>query len=142
MNALKVAVGADHRGYFLKDSLLRQCSHVSWNDVGAYDEQPSDYPLFAKEVCTLLSDKKVDYGVLICGSGIGMSIAANRFPSIRAALVWNKEVAVQSRKEDDASILVLPADYIDGEAAVIIFNTWIKTAFLGYERYRRRIGMI
>jgi len=107
---MNIAIGADHRGYALKSAIMRSMSDVTWVDVGCQSKERCDYPLFAQAVAKQVQDKTVDAGILLCGSGIGMSIAANRFKNIYAALVWNVEVARLSKEHDNANVLILPAD--------------------------------
>ncbi|MDP3888986.1 MAG: RpiB/LacA/LacB family sugar-phosphate isomerase, partial [bacterium] len=100
-----------------------------------------DYPLFACVVAQMIQKKEVDRGILICGSGIGMAVAANRFKGVYAGLVWNEEIARVSRKHDKVNVLVLPSDFISPQEAVILVNAWLETEFLG-GRYQDRIHMI
>ncbi len=138
---MKVAIGADHRGFTHKKFVKTSIIDIEWIDVGAYDENRSDYPLFAHMVAKSIVDGKATHGVLICGSGIGMAITANRYKGILAALVWNEEVAAQSKTHDNSNILVLPSDYITQEQAVKMIRAWLNAKFLG-GRYRDRIKMI
>lgn len=138
-------IGADHRGFHIKEQLKKHTMlgslAVQWIDVGAHDAQRSDYPLFVEKACQELLSKKADKGILLCGSGVGMSIAANRFAGIYAALVWNKEVSVQSKQDDNANVLVLPADYITESQALEMITAWLQAEFKG-GRYQERISMI
>ena len=142
MNKPIIAIGADHQGFVLKQSLIKVTGDITWHDVGTYNRQNSDYPLYAKEVCKLVLTGNADRGLLLCGSGIGMAIMANRFKKIYAALAWNTDVAQQSREHDNANILVLPADYISLKKAEDILRCWLKTEFKGNERYKRRISQL
>lgn len=142
MNKERIAIGSDHRGYALKTVLVEQINTVLWFDSGAYDAQPSDYPIYATKVRDMMVQKEVDRGILLCGSGIGMTIMANRFEGIYAGLVWNKEVAVQSRAHDNTNVLVLPADYLSHEQALEIVALWLVTPFSAKERYKKRIAEI
>ncbi|MGB8366983.1 MAG: RpiB/LacA/LacB family sugar-phosphate isomerase [Candidatus Babeliales bacterium] len=139
---MKIAVGADHRGFNHKEYIKKNIKKIDWVDVGTFNEERSDYPLFAHAVCKMiLQGEDVDLGVLICGSGIGMAIAANRYKNIYAALVWNKKIAQQAREQDNANIIVLPSDYISMQEAVVMVNTWRQASFFG-GRYAARIKMI
>src|SRR3989338_6098797 len=95
---IKIAIGADHRGFLYKKKLM-QLPDFTWIDKGTFDEQKTDYPLFAQAVVSSVLKKEANYGVLLCGSGIGMSIAANRHKGIYAALVWNNEIAVVAKED-------------------------------------------
>lgn len=138
---MKIAIGTDHRGFKHKEYIKNQSIEYQWIDVGAYDEQRSDYPLFAQRVIDLMLSGAVDYGVLLCSTGIGMAIAANRYSSIYAAVVWNEDIARQAKSEDNINVLVLPSDCISLEESIVIIHTWLKTQFKG-ARYAERLAMI
>jgi len=145
---MKIAIGADHKGYELKKKLIEhfgqddgQDGHYQWLDVGADSDQRTDYPIFAKKVCDAITSGQAQLGVLICGSGIGMSIAANRVKHIYAALCWNELVASAARQDDGANVLVLPANYVSFEQSIAIFNAWVNTKFKG-GRYKDRLDMV
>ena len=142
---MKIAIGADHRGFLFKEILKKHSNlaghYIQWIDVGAFDAQRSDYPVFVDAVCKKLQAGQADLGVLLCGSGVGMSIAANRNTGIYAALVWNEAVAKQSRQDDKANVLVLPADYITEPEMLCIVTAWLSAHFKG-GRYQERIAMI
>lgn len=140
---MKIAIGADHRGYALKNAILQSLDDgsIAWSDAGCHNEERCDYPLFAQVVAKQVQDKTVDAGILICGSGIGMSIAANRFKNIYAALVWNVDVARSSKEHDNANILILPADFATKDEAIAMVHAWQDASFLG-DRYQERLSMI
>jgi RpiB/LacA/LacB family sugar-phosphate isomerase len=139
---MKITIGSDHRGFGLKEIIKKHFSDTEWVDVGTTDsEQRVDYPVFAKSVCKNVLEKTADLGILICGSGVGMSIAANRFPKIYAALCWNTEVACAAKNHDSANVLILPADFVANDEAVEIVQTWLKSEFLG-DRYLDRLKII
>lgn len=140
---MKIAIGADHRGFELKEFLKKNIdsNYATWTDVGTFDQQRTDYPLYTLPVCLEVLKASVDCGILICGSGAGMSIAANRFSYIYAALVWNEDVARISKEDDNSNIIVLPADFIDNELAKKIVISWLNAKFKG-GRYKKRIDMI
>lgn len=140
---MKIAIGTDHRGFAHKNYILQGFRDQSliWDDVGCFDESRCDYPIFAKKVAYAVQEGAVDRGILLCGSGIGMAIAANRLQGVYAGLVWNEEVAALSRQHDNTNILVLPSDFISAEMAFAITTIWLKTKFLE-GRYRERIAMI
>lgn len=142
---MRIAIGTDHRGYALKNYLLTQTSianvHITWIDFGAATSERTDYPIFAERVCHALLAQEADKGILLCGTGIGMAIAANRFPGIFAAVVWSQDVAQLSASDDNANVLSLPADYVSNEEALRIIEGWLTTAFKG-GRYQERVEMI
>ncbi len=138
---MKISIGSDHRGLELKTRIIKNLRNVSWLDVGTATKERTDYPIFAKKVCKDILSGESERGVLICGSGIGMSIAANRFPNIYAALCWNVEVATAATQDDKANVLVLPADFLDAKSAYQILNVWLHTDFKG-GRNQKRLEMI
>jgi ribose 5-phosphate isomerase B len=138
---ITIAIGADHRGFLHKTLILEQMNElandITWSDVGAFVQERSDYPLFATKVCHEILQKRAQLGVLLCGTGVGMSIAANRYRGIYAALAWNEEVAQLSRAHDCANVLVLPADFISGHLAVNMIRVWLATTPLLDEHHDR-----
>lgn len=142
---LKIAIGTDHRGFDHKNVIQNGVSidvkHVDWIDVGCFSKERTDYPQYALEVVRLIQAKKVDLGILLCGTGIGMAIAANRFANMHAGVVWNEETAQRAKEEDDVNILVLPADYIIPEQAIKLVMIWLNAHFKG-GRYQQRLQMI
>lgn len=145
MKTVKLAIGADHRGYALKQYLQKNCHvdgfEIIWTDVGAHDDQRSNYPTFAILAAQLVQDKQVDGAVLLCGTGVGMGIAANRFNGVYAAVVWNPEIAQLSREDDHANVIALPADYVDQQKACECVKSWLK-AEPKPGLYNKRIKMI
>ncbi|MBN1549571.1 RpiB/LacA/LacB family sugar-phosphate isomerase [Candidatus Babeliales bacterium] len=142
---MKLAIGTDHRGFELKE-LLKQISQLSdvtleWYDKGAHEPDPSDYPIYAKAVCDSILKRESDGGVLLCGSGIGMCIAANRLSGIYAGLVWEPSVAAASKERDNTNVIVLPADYISASRAQEILEAWITSRFAG-GRHARRLQLL
>lgn len=137
---MKIIIGADHRGYALKSFLMKSLPAWQWVDVGTDSDQRSDYPLFARRVCAEVRRRK-ELGVLICGSGVGMSIAANRFKGIYAALCWRDEIALAARRDDNINVLVLPADFLDNEVAVRLVMIFVSTPFQS-GRYQERLACL
>jgi ribose 5-phosphate isomerase B len=140
---MTIAIGCDHAGVALKNELLptlRELS-VEWKNVGTDDEKSVDYPDFGEKVSEMVSKGHVERGILICGTGIGMSIVANKFPGVRASLCHNRYSAEMSRLHNDANILILPGRMIDGSTAKEIVRTWFTTDFEG-GRHQRRIDKI
>ncbi len=138
---MKIAIGADHRGFAHKEYIKQALADIEWVDVGAYNDERSDYPVFARKAVQAMQAKRVDCGILLCGTGVGMAVVANRYNKIYAALVWNEEIASQSKSHDNANILVLPSDYISPDQAVNMIREWLATEFLA-GRYAERINMI
>ena len=140
---MKIAIGADHAGFPLKEELkglLKEQNHLIM-DAGTNGSDPVDYPDFVKDVVENVLSGAADRGILICGSGIGMSIAANRYPGIRAALCLDPETARLSRAHNDSNVLVLVGRKTDVETARAIVNTWLSTGFEG-GRHERRLKKI
>ncbi len=140
---MKIAIGADHAGFHLKEDLkglLKEQNHLIM-DAGTNGSDPVDYPDFVKDVVENVLSGAADRGILICGSGIGMSIAANRYPGIRAALCLDPETARLSRAHNDSNVLVLAGRKTDVETARAIVNTWLSTGFEG-GRHERRLKKI
>jgi ribose 5-phosphate isomerase B len=144
-DTLRIAIGSDHRGFFLKQYLINNFSHkecsISWDDVGAYNDERSDYPEFSIAVCHLMLKQQVDYGILLCGSGVGMAVAANRFSGIYAGVAWNQDVARLCKEDDNINVLVVPADFVDQEETAAMVRAWLDAEFK-HDRYEKRIAMI
>lgn len=142
---MKIAIGADHRGFHHKEIIKQQLQipgkKIEWIDVGAHDDNRSDYPVFVKSVCFSMLDGVADAGILLCGSGVGMSIAANRFEKIYAALVWNEEVARTCKEDDNANVLVIPADFVTAAQSIVFIKAWLRSEFKN-GRYHDRLAMI
>ena len=125
MSSLYIA--SDHRGLALKEELKKRFPQYSWEDLGPFDSAPVDYPSYAKKLCEKM--KASDKGVLICGTGQGMNIKANRYAHIRAALCWNENIASLSRKHNDANVLCLSGTLLDFELCVNICKVFMETSF-------------
>lgn len=141
--AMRIAIGSDHRGFAAKrriGQLLQQSSHEVV-DMGTVNEESSDYPDFAFEVARAVSDKRVDRGILVCGTGIGMCIAANKVPGVRAAPCHDSITAEMSRRHNDANILCLSADLLGDELIDRMIKIWLETDFEG-GRHARRVEKI
>jgi len=140
---MRVAVGSDHRGYQLKDKILTMLRSKGHDvlDVGTSGTESVDYPDFACIVAEKVRDHEVDRGVLICGTGIGMAITANKFRGVRAAPCADEVSAELSRRHNDANVLCLSGDMLSVRAAERIVEMWIATEFEG-GRHSRRIQKI
>lgn len=141
-----IYIGADHQGFQLKEAIKNFLKDRGYQVVDAgdlrYDEQ-DDYPDFASALAAKVSaDYEQSRGILICGSGVGMDIVANKFKHIRAALVTNSDQAYDARNDDDTNVLVLPARYVTSDAVRKILVTWLETPFSREPRFRRRIEKI
>lgn len=142
---MKIYLGADHNGFELKQKLRDSLERSGYSvvDEGDKDRKPDDdFPIFAERVvlAMLASTDPDSRGILICGSGQGMCMAANRFKRIRASLVWSAAEARAARNDDDSNVLCLPSRYIDTEEAVRLAGIWLTTPFAGAARFKRRIG--
>ena len=138
-----IAIGADHGGYKLKEEIKRYLEEreIEYTDCGTFDEESVDYPEIAQAVSTEVQDGHAERGIIICRSGIGMSIVANKFKGIRCAKCNDEEEAKFSRMHNDANMLALGADYINVNEAVRIVRMWIATQFEG-GRHQERIYII
>lgn len=141
---MKLIIGADHRGFahkeFIKQNLVLD-KPVAWIDVGAYSNEPSDYPEFAIAACNDLISGMAHKAILICASGAGMAITANRFEGIYAAVGWNEVIAFKTVEDDNVNVLVLPSDFVDQEYALDIIYAWLRAEFKD-EHYQDRLDMI
>ena len=141
-----IYLGADHRGYNLKEEIKNFLAKNGQNfeDMGNFKHDPNDdYTDFAKLVAEKVSQNpQTDKGILVCGSGVGVDITANKFKGVRSALADDVATARQSREHDDTNVLSLPADEINFELAKKIIDTWLSTSFSNGEKYKRRIDKI
>ena len=138
-----IAIGSDHGGFQLKEKLKRYLEEkgIEYKDCGCNDEEMVDYPDIAIEVAKEVQSKRCDKGILICRTGIGMSIAANKFKGIRCANCETEEKAKLSRMHNDSNVLALGADYLTENEAICIFRVWLGTEFEG-GRHEERINLI
>src|SRR5438477_901010 len=141
---MRVAFGSDHAGFDLKNMLIPAAAALGHEivDVGAFDSSPSDYPDFAEAVGRAILDSRADRGVLICGSGVGASVAANKIPGIRAGLCHDTYSARQGVEHDDMNILVIGARVVGVELARELVRAFVGARFSGEERHRRRLEKI
>ena len=140
---MKIAIGCDHAGYELKEKLkehLEGLNHVIL-DCGTYSETSVDYPDFGHAVGKEINSNNIKLGVLICGSGNGISMVANKYKNVRAALCWTPEIAELAIKHNNANILALPARYITDQEGLQILNTFLSTELEG-GRHERRVNKI
>lgn len=141
---MKIAIGSDHRGYHAKQAvqaILEQHGNLLFDHGCSNGDQPSDYPDLAIAVAEQVARGEVERGVLMCGSGIGMSIVANKVPGVRAALCHDELTAQMSRRHNDANVLCLAADMLSDASVGAIVKTWLETEFEG-GRHARRVQKI
>jgi ribose 5-phosphate isomerase B len=140
---MKIAIGVDHGGYVLKDGIityLRSLGH-DVRDFGTHSKESSDYPLIGFEVAQVVANGSVDRGILICKSGIGMAIVANKLHGVRAAACYDVALAKSSREHNDCNVIVLAANYTNDEQAREILNAWLTAEHAG-DRHARRVNQI
>lgn len=139
-----IAIGCDHGGYALKQEVMKHLAErgLEYKDFGTYSEDSCDYPIYGKAVAHAVADGDCDRGILICGTGIGISITANKVPGIRAALCGDCFSAEATRLHNDANILAMGARVVGAGLALKIVDTFLDTPFSGDERHVRRINMI
>lgn len=132
-NAIKVALGSDHAGFQLKQQLIKELQDkgIEFHDFGTFSEERTDYPVFAHAVASVVNEGKFCRGVLVCGSGNGVSMTANKYPKVRAALCWNSEIASLARLHNDANVLALPGRFIDYKEAIKCLHAFLNTDFEG-----------
>ena len=138
-----IPIAADHAGFALKQVIAKALTGLGYQvrDFGTDSPESSDYPDFAHPLASEVSSGAARRGVLICGTGLGMSYAANRHPHVRAAVAWTPEIAELARRHNDANVLVLPARFVSEQDSLDILAAWLNTAFEG-GRHERRVGKI
>lgn len=138
---MKIAIGADHAGFEYKEAITVFLNEHEVKDFGTYSSDSVDYPDFAHPVSFAVENHEFDLGILICGSGNGIAITANKHQGIRAAICWNTELASLARKHNNANILCLPARFISIKEAQEITQTFLNTDFEG-GRHQNRVNKI
>jgi len=138
-----IPIGADHAGFVLKARLVEELVRLGYDpdDVGTHSSESTDYPDFAHVVADKVARGEARRGVLLCGTGLGMSYAANRHYGVRAAVAWSVDIALLAREHNDANVLVLPARFVTEDQGLEILKTWLATPFEG-GRHQRRIDKI
>ena len=138
-----IPIGADHAGFYLKGKIIEFLESKGYEvkDFGCFSEESIDYPDFAHPVAEMIEQNTGMLGILICGSGNGINMTANKHKGIRSALCWNTEIAALARQHNDANIVALPARFISEQEALEIVATFLGTAFEG-GRHQRRIDKI
>lgn len=142
---MKIYIGADHRGYKLKEKIARWLFDMGYTftDVGADHLDPKDdYTKYAEAVASMVADNDNSHGILICGSGVGVEVLANKFDGIRAAIGKNSDQIAAGRSDDDMNVLVLAADYTTEVEAKAMLAAFLATKFSGKARHERRLEEI
>ncbi len=139
---MRLAIASDHAGFELKETLKKYLQQThELVDFGTTKCEPTDYPIVSIKAAQSVAQKECDLGVIICGTGIGSCIAANKVKGVRAALCHSTDFALMSRKHNNANIIVLPGRFIAGHYAIEILKKWLETAFEG-GRHQKRIDLI
>ena len=138
------AIGSDHGGFALKEEIKKHLEErgIEYRDFGTYSEESCDYPVYGRAVARAVADGECDRGIIVCGTGIGISIAANKVGGIRAALCTDCFMAEMARLHNDANILALGARVVGAGLALKIVDTFLDTGFSDGERHKRRISLI
>ena len=139
---MKILIGNDHAGYSLKLSIIKNLEDkYEFFDKGSYSDESVDYPDYASIIAKEIQSEKGDLGVLICGTGNGVCMTANKFKGIRAVICWNKEIAILAKQHNNANIICIPSRFIKVEEAIKIIESFILEKFEG-GRHERRINKI
>jgi ribose 5-phosphate isomerase B len=138
-----ILIASDHAGFELKQKLEAELKALgySFDDLGPSDDHSVDYADYAHPLAQRISAGTAERGILMCGTGLGMSYTANRYPHVRAAVAWTPEIAVLAREHNDANVLVLPARFVSESAGKAILKAWLDTPFAG-GRHARRVAKI
>jgi ribose 5-phosphate isomerase B len=139
-----IPIASDHAGVEMKERLVKELRQLGYEpqDLGSRDATtPDDYPDYAHVVAKEVASGEAKRGILLCGSGIGMDIVANRYPGVRAALAWKPEIGAMSRRHNDANVLVLPSRFMSIEEGVATMKEWLSAKFEG-GRHERRVKKI
>jgi ribose 5-phosphate isomerase B len=139
-----IPIASDHAGFQMKQRLVDELRSLGYEpqDLGTLDDTtPDDYPDYAHQVAKEVAAGEAKRGILLCGSGVGMDIVANRYRGVRAALAWQPEIGEMSRRHNDSNVLVLPARYMSNEEGVATMKAWLDTRFEG-GRHERRVKKI
>ena len=139
-----IALGSDHGGYGLKQEIIRYLEEkgIEYKDYGCYDERPCDYPVYGKKAAQAVASGECEKGILICGTGIVISIAANKVKGIRAALCHDVFSAKATREHNDANMLAMGARVVGPGLALMIVDTFLNTEFSHAERHQNRIDQL
>ena len=138
---MNIAIAADHGGYDLKEALKKHYNNLNLQDLGTYNAESIDYPDIARKMAHAIQNKTADLGILICGTGVGISIAANRYKGIRAALIYSKEVARLAKEHNNANILVFGGRTMTVDDVIKYIDTFMLASYEG-GRHQRRLDKI
>ena len=137
-----VAIGADHGGFELKEKIIEYYKDkIQFKDCGTFSEESVDYPTIAYLVADSVASGECEKGIVICRTGVGVSITSNKVKGIRCALCYNKEVAILCKEHNNANMIALPADMLDFKDIIDIINNWMSAEFLG-GRHEIRVNLI
>jgi ribose 5-phosphate isomerase B len=139
-----IPIASDHAGVEMKNRLVSELKKLGYqpDDIGSNDaDKPDDYPDYAHPLAREVSEGQAKRGILLCGSGVGMDIVANRYPGVRAALAWEPEIGALSRRHNNSNVLVLPARFMTDDLAVETMKAWLDAKFEG-GRHERRVDKI
>jgi len=141
---MNITIGSDHAGYKHKDYLVRLISSLGHqvSDIGGFEGESVDYPDIAEKAAMAVAKGKVEFGILLCGTGIGVSLAANKVKGIRAALCWSRETAMLARQHNNANMLCLGARFLDTESCGDIVKAFLSEPFSNQARHIRRVNKI
>lgn len=138
-----LAIACDHGGYALKEEIKKYLDEtgIEYKDFGCNSDERTDYPIYAEPALEAIQRKECDKGILVCGTGFGMTIVANKYKGIRCASCWNEEVAKLFKAHNDGNVIALPGRFINISQAVVILRAWLGTEFLA-GRHSDRLQMI
>lgn len=138
-----IGLGADHGGYELKEEIKKYLDEkgLKYIDYGTYNEERTDYPIYAKKVCKAVQTGECSKGILVCGTGFGMNIFANKFKGIRCASCWNEDVAKLFKEHNNGNVIALPGRFINCAQAIKILDAWFDSEFMA-GRHTERLQMI
>ena len=138
-----IAIGADHGGFKLKEEIKRYLDEkkIEYKDFGTYTEERTDYPIYAKKVAEAIVNKECDKGIIVCTSGCGVAMVANKYKGIRAGTIFNEEEAMFAKADDDINVITMGGRTTSTEEAIKIVRMWLATEFKG-GRYAERIQMV
>ena len=141
--AIIIPIGSDHAGFLLKEAIIKHLKNRGFEtkDVGCYSEESIDYPDYAHPVSEFILSNEGSLGILICGSGNGINMTANKHQGVRSALCWNNEIALLARQHNNANIIAIPARFITIEEAILMVDTFLNTGFEG-GRHQLRVNKI
>ena len=138
-----IAIGADHGGFKLKEEIKKYLDekNIEYKDFGTYTEERTDYPIYAKKVSEAIINKECDKGIIVCTSGCGVAMVANKYKGIRAGTIFNEEEAMFAKADDDINVITMGGRTTSTEEAIKIVRMWLATEFKG-GRYAERIEMV